>query len=154
MRPFFLFAVMALGLAMFTLSATADSEDSVFALPPGSPRIVEVSRIIPGPDGLLREVTAWVDTDVIDGESALASLVPGLEPESEVSAAYSANKRWDPADVPVVVRYNDDYDPSGLDGATAANWAMSQWNAVQDQTFQWQTGRPDGHLRDLELQSQ
>lgn len=131
---------MALGLAMFTLSATAEEPGHDHSLDAEDARFVEISRTVAGDDGLLREITAWVDSDVIDPEAALSLLMPGVEPLPDVSAAYVATKRWAAADIPVEVRYNAAYDPSGIDGASAAAWAMNTWNQATNQSFQWVNG--------------
>lgn len=131
---------MAMGLAMFTLSATAEEPGHGYPGEAADTRFVEISRTVAGDDGLLRELTVWVDSEAIDPEAAIAALMPNVEAQPDVSAAYAANKRWSAADIPVEVRYNAAYDPPGIDGASVAAWAMDQWNQATGQSFSWMNG--------------
>lgn len=139
----FILVAMTVGTGLFAMSASAEEESEERSTVATGPRLEEVSRIFQSQDGRMIEVTAIFDPTRIAGDAVLSGLVgEELAQAPDVSAAYAANRRWAPWDIPVAVSYNDFWDPFDADGAPAAAWAMNTWNAVTGTSFQWQAGPP------------
>lgn len=105
------------------------------ALPP---TVAEMRRDMPGPDGSVLTLTALIDTTQADPDAAMDALAPGTSASTaDVSAAYAAEKKWPASAIPVHVAYNPSFDPAGLDGESAMQWAMETWNSFPGQSFRF-----------------
>jgi hypothetical protein len=99
--------------------------------------IVEAVRYQALPDGRIKEVRALIDTRLADPETTMVKLAPGATDDPQVAAAFSVSTKWAASAIPVPVLYNAEWDPSGISGSSALQWAMGTWNGVPNQGFRF-----------------
>ena len=103
-------------------------------------RFVEETRYIPQDDGTLLEIRAIIDTARSDPDEVMAMLAPNALPEDDVVAQYVLQTKWAKQDIPVVVRYNAEWDPLGFTAVDVLQWAIGRLNSIPNQYFRFTYG--------------